>query len=297
MFENVVVGVDFRQGGRDAIALAGQLSDEATSTTLAHVCAGRFTRSHAIGPGLVAEECERARDQLEEERTGAGVRAELVVTQRPTQGQGLHELAEERGADLLVLGSCHRGAFGRAMLGDHTRASIDGAPCAVAIAPAGYAESPRPLATIGVAYDGSPESHAALEAARELAGAHHSKIRALQIVTLAYYPYAAPGSLVAQISESVKEANAAMKALEGVDGHAEYGLPGSDLAVFSETVDLLVCGSRGYGPWGRLVHGSTSSQLAHHTRSPLLIVPRPGAPGGSAEQAAGEHAAISAPAE
>jgi len=44
--------------------------------------------------------------------------------------------------------------------------------------------------------------------------------------------------------------------------------------MFSASVDLLVVGSRGYGPLGRLVHGSTSHRLARLARCPLLVLPR-----------------------
>jgi len=275
VFKDLLVGVDFRPGGRDAIALARQLMDRDATMALAHVYPGRFMPSHAVTPGLVQEDRERAEAQLQQERDEANVEAELIVTQGPTPGQVLHETAEERQADLLVLGSCHRGVIGRAMLGDDTRASIDGAPCAVAIAPAGYAEQTQPIATIGVAYDGSAESKAALETARSLGAEHAARIRALQVVSLAPYEFETIESLVLdQISEQVAKAEAAMKALEGVDGRAEYGLPGPDLEAFSNDVDLLIVGSRGYGPWGRVVHGSTSSQLVRHTHGPLLIVPR-----------------------
>ena len=40
MFENVLVGVDGRPNGRDAITLAGQLVDRAGRLTLAHVHSG-----------------------------------------------------------------------------------------------------------------------------------------------------------------------------------------------------------------------------------------------------------------
>ncbi|HTP21823.1 MAG TPA: universal stress protein [Solirubrobacteraceae bacterium] len=40
------------------------------------------------------------------------------------------------------------------------------------------------------------------------------------------------------------------------------------------TIDLLVVGSRGYGPIGRLVHGSTSRALADAARCPLLVLTR-----------------------
>ncbi len=292
MFSNALVGVDFRAGGRDAIALAAQLLDGDGSMALAHVYPGRFMPSHAITPGLVREDRERAEAKLEQERAEANVDAELIVSQGRTPGQVLHETADERDSDLLVLGSCHRGVLGRAMLGDDTRASTDGAPCAVAVAPAGFAEHPKPIATIGVAYDGSPESNAALETARTIAATHDAQIRALHIVSLTGYQYTTVGALLlTEINERVEQAEAAMKELAGVDGHAEYGLPAEDLATFGKDVDLLVVGSRGYGPWGRLVHGSTSAHLARHTRGPLLIVPRASHPTGDGESAEASHAA------
>lgn len=41
--------------------------------------------------------------------------------------------------------------------------------------------------------------------------------------------------------------------------------------------DLLVAGSRGYGPVLRVLLGSVSTHLAHHAPCPVLVVPRPGA--------------------
>ena len=62
--------------------------------------------------------------------------------------------------------------------------------------------------------------------------------------------------------------------LEGVETTAVYGLPGEELAAFGARVDLLVVGSRNYGPLRRLVIGSTSHALARHARSALLVLPR-----------------------
>ena len=44
--------------------------------------------------------------------------------------------------------------------------------------------------------------------------------------------------------------------------------------MYSASLDLLIVGSRGYGPIGRLIHGSTSRELARRARCPLLILPR-----------------------
>jgi nucleotide-binding universal stress UspA family protein len=41
-------------------------------------------------------------------------------------------------------------------------------------------------------------------------------------------------------------------------------------------VDLLVCGSRGYGPVRRVLLGTVSSALVRQASVPTLVVPRAG---------------------
>jgi nucleotide-binding universal stress UspA family protein len=62
--------------------------------------------------------------------------------------------------------------------------------------------------------------------------------------------------------------------LEGVDGDSVYGGHREELSRLSDRVDLLIVGSRGYGPLGRLFHRSISSYLVGHTACPLLVLPR-----------------------
>jgi nucleotide-binding universal stress UspA family protein len=55
-----------------------------------------------------------------------------------------------------------------------------------------------------------------------------------------------------------------------------------------EDVDLLVIGSRGYGPMRRALLGSTSIPLVRHANHPLIVFPRgAGAPSGDGQPAAG----------
>jgi nucleotide-binding universal stress UspA family protein len=276
MFKNVLVGVDGRPNGRDAIALASQLTDPDGKLMLAHVHSGDLRPSHAIAPGLVREEREDSHKLLERERVAANVKADLLSIVSMSPGRGLHEQAEEQNADLIVVGSCSHGAFGRAMLGDDTRAALNGAPCVVTIASRGYAEHPTSIAKVGVAYNASPESKAALALARELAAPTGATVHALEIVSIPTYVY---GGLVAptiggMIEEMLKEANGRMQELPDVEGHAVYGLAGEELAAFGDQVDILVVGSRGYGPVKRLVLGSTSDYLQRHARCSLLVLPR-----------------------
>ncbi len=264
MFENVLIGVDGRPTGRDAIALARRLADPDAVLTLGHAY---FERS----PG-------DARALLESERRATGIDAQLITFCAEAPGHGLQQQAQQQLADLLVVGSCTRGALGRATLGDDTRGALNGAPCAVAVAPKGYALVDHPIHTIGVAYNASAESVHALDAARRLAQTTRATVHVLQVVTMpsmAASGFVAPG-LGDAVDAMLEEAGQGLKALSGVQTRAVYGRPSEELAAFSAEVDVLVVGSRGYGPIRRLVVGSTVDYLERHGRGCLLVLPRVG---------------------
>jgi nucleotide-binding universal stress UspA family protein len=278
MFDNVVVGVDGRSGGRDAVALVKQLAAGDARITLAHV-GGGTTMGGRASALAVPLELEASEQLLARAAADAGVHADTEVVYESSVGRGLHDLAERSEADLLVVGSCHRGMLGRTLLGDDTSRALNGAPCAVAIAPRGYAatgSAARPLSRIGVGCDVSAESAWALQVAHALAARHGSTIKALSVVSLQSIPYGEPipaqwpkiaGQLVADELDRLAD-------LDGVEGDATYGDPGEELAAFSGELDLLIVGSRSYGPVGRLFNGSTSNYLARRSSCPLLVLPR-----------------------
>ena len=301
MFKNVLVGVDGRGGGRDAIALARRLVDGSEGKlTLAHVRRGATNPYHAVVPGLLDEEYDASVKLLENERDAAAVAAELVSVVSPSAGRGLHEEAEAQGADLIVVGSCKRGVVGRVMVGDDASAALNGAPCAVGVAIGGYSHKAGPLAKLGVAYNGSPESESTLELARELASETGASVSALEVVHLSAYMLgglALTPPMGDAIEAMLNEAQARMDALEGVEGGASYGLAGEDLARFGDGIDLLIVGSRSFGPVRRVVFGSTSWYLERHAHCSLLVLPRgarSGARSGAGARDARAHDAVPA---
>ena len=271
MFSNVLIGVDERPGTRDAIALAKHLVVKDGELTLAHVHGGDSGTTRGSIPVFEAGERERSRELLEAARADAGIDAGLVWTGSPSVGRGLHELAERHRADLLVVGSSARSLVGRVMVGDHTRDALNGAPCAVAVAPAGYAGRPVVLGEIGVGYDGSPESEHALAMARGLASEVGAKVSAFEAVSLLFEEGSATAAAIDQL---VAQARERIAALGDVEPHAAYGEAAEELALYGASVDLLIIGSRGYGPISRLMHGSTSLRLARTARCPLLVLTR-----------------------
>ncbi len=275
MFNNALVGVDGSSSAQDAVALATRLLADGGRLTLVNVRYGGPPPPYVVTPDLEEQARVASEELLREERDRAGLEAELVSVAGSSPGATLHEQAEERGADLLVVGSSRRTVLGRVTLGDDARRALNGAPCAVAVAARAYAETGKPLARVGVGYDGSPESQAALEAARAIAPAG-AKLYALEVVSIPSYAYAGmvPPAVGEEIDTSLQQADERMRALPGVEGRAVYGLTGEELAAFGDQLDLLVVGSRGYGPIKRLVLGSTSDYLQRHARCSLLVLPR-----------------------
>jgi nucleotide-binding universal stress UspA family protein len=274
MFTNVFVGVDGRQGGRDAIALAAKLASPGATITLVHVHGSDWLLPR--GAELASLAAEQSQRLLSSERETAGIDAQLMSGPQASPGRGLHEMADRDHADLLVVGSSRHALLGRALVGDDTRAALNGAPCAVAVAPRGYAQTCDGFRAIGVGYDGSPQARVALNAARTLAGRDGAEVKALWVVSLedvrddcplpAYWQQATD----TLIERHRKE----LERLDDIDGDATYGGPREELSRFSKEVDLLIIGSRNYGPIYRVFHGTTSTYLARHLACPLVQLPR-----------------------
>jgi len=275
MFHKVLVGVDGQFGGHDAITLARQMTAKHGELVLAHIYPLRGDPVHRDYNDHKASEYVKAHDLLVDARDEAGVKAKLRWSACTSPGRGLHELAESLGSDLLVVGSSVRGLLGRVLVGDDTRAALDGAPCAVAVAPVGYAKHPKTIGRIGVGYDGSSDAVRALEAARALAHELHASLAALEVVAYPACVFGAPDAGDnASVRELVSEARNRVASIGDVEPHGAYGHPGEELARWGDTVDLLVVGSRGYGPLGRLVHGSTSRALVQAAHCPVLVLTR-----------------------
>jgi nucleotide-binding universal stress UspA family protein len=275
MFDKVMIGIDEHQGARDAIALAQQLVRDSGTLTLAYVHGGYPIAARGATSGFVPSERDRAHKLLDDTLVQTGIQASVRCVGSPSVGRGLHELAERDGADLLVIGSTRRGLLGRVLIGDDTRHALNGAPCAVAIAPAGYARHTNLLREIGVAYNESPESRDALEVARALAAEWGAKLSAFEAVSLPSYLFiGGPAPLDDALEDYVNDARKRIEAFRDVEAHVAYGNAAEELTLYSASLDLLVVGSRGYGPVGRLVHGSTSQQLARTARCPLLVLTR-----------------------
>jgi nucleotide-binding universal stress UspA family protein len=216
------------------------------------------------------------------ERDGGELK--VVQVEKGSAADALQALAEKGEADLIVLGSTHHAHVGSVAPGSVAEHLLHGARCRLMIAPKGYAEgdhSQDRLRVAAVGFDGMAESFAALDEAARLAAKFGGSLRVIGVAT----PVPAMGAGAAvqagaeagpdfqtQLNNAVAELPPELRALPVF----ERGDPVQKLLEAAEMgVDLLVLGSRGFGPVMRLLIGSISSRVIRKAPCPVLVVPRP----------------------
>ena len=273
----ILIGFDDSSGAHDAVALARILAPGST-VVLAYVLPHEdpLARHYQL---LGYEDSPAAQGFFDKAvATLDGIETEVRSYVGASPAHVLCDLAEKE-VDLVVVGSPHRGILGRALIGSVAQALLHGAPVPIVLAPRDYAkEDHDSLRTIAVAYDGTPESDAALRQAEGLA---ISAGASLEVLTVATPP--AVRNVLGQSSTATPEPYTAIEqAIDNVDdavevhAHMLIGPVAETLAnACKKHTDLLVTGSRDYGPLERVLIGSVSSQLIHMAPCPVLAVPRP----------------------
>ena len=189
-------------------------------------------------------------------------------------------------AALIVVGSTHTGRAGRVLPGSTAERLLHGSPCPVAVAPKGYTQRPGDEpGIIGCAYDDSLSSQRALEAAHRIAAATGARLRVIR----AFKPLAydiPPGtaalggrssyndSLQDRASEELESAVARIEGEPRAEGFFAVGEPAKILAEASEQLDLLLVGSRGYGPLHSVVVGGVAGRVVREAACPVIVLPR-----------------------
>jgi nucleotide-binding universal stress UspA family protein len=282
MFTTIVVGVDGLPGGRDALALAQRIGDLAGGELVAvHVYPYEPFPLRGLRTDIEALAQQEAQALLEGQLTEAGVQAKAIATPETSPGRGLQRIADGLDADLIIIGSPHRGPLGRVVAGDTARAVIQGATRPVLVARQSAA-TPFAGQSIGVGYDGSPESRAALAWAGRFALAVGATVH---VVCAAESPQGFSPSIsyginwVALAPErreyaETLVAEAVAELGNGATGEAVVGIARDELIRVSEHVDLLVLGSRGYGPVRRALLGGSADRIVHAAGCPVIVVPR-----------------------
>ncbi|HEX2413404.1 MAG TPA: universal stress protein [Solirubrobacteraceae bacterium] len=276
-FRRVIVAFDGSPQAEDALALALRLRDP-DDGALALACVvpgGRWhVGAHSHRPdAAVPEEIESLFADACARLIPPGIHVRRRAPIAPSPARGLTELAESEDADLVVIGSSRHGEPGRIRLERTAGRLLQGAPCAVAVAPGGL-RSAGPAHHIGIAYDGSPEAEAALHAGYDIAAASGAAVTLFHAIPTGGLE---PLSHDARLRAQERLDAAADAAPPGVNPATAllFGAPAEVIRKSSDgIVDLLVAGSRGYGPMQRALVGSVSELLVEGAPQPVLVLPR-----------------------
>jgi nucleotide-binding universal stress UspA family protein len=283
----IIVGFDGSEHAHDALALGRAL---ATTLQTNLIVVNAYTPEELLwAPGTAEPLDEQGRKRvMDAAETGLSEqdRYELRSVASPSAVGALHAAAESEHAQIIVVGSTHRSTLGRVLLGTVTQETLDAAPCGVLVAPAGLAKAKQPirLARIGVGFDHTPQAYDALAVARSLAHdtggelhivwAAHLVAKAIPLAFLSYLDPDYFQKVREEVEERLQQVAAPIRDELVVRTEIASGGTTAALVRHSQHLDLLVLGSRGYGPLERVLLGSVSRAVVNNAHCPVLVVPR-----------------------
>lgn len=284
MTRNILIAVDASERSLDALGL-GRVLAEATGAPAVPVSIFPYDPLGDPDAEELAQVREEAREILLELAHKAGVETgDAHVVAGNLAARELQAVSERETTALIVVGSTSRGPVGRLFPGGVGERLFAGAACPVAIAPRGYAqELAAQLRLIGVAFDGSVESHHAMDAGRLLARTSGAALRVITVFEAAPFGAVATfrtgGASVNELRR--RELRHDLDELLGaqpddvvVEDRFLEGSAGDILVEQSAELDVLVTGSRGYGPRAAVLLGTTTHKLMRAARCPGLVTPR-----------------------
>lgn len=236
-------------------------------------------------PGVDASELEpefvkEARQKAEAQAAAAGAAGATVHVRAGLAPQLVNKIAEESGADLIVVGASPQPALARSLVGSTGRRVLY-----LADRPVLLASEPRrePFRRVLAAIDLSDESGPVLENAWTFARADSAEMRALFVLEplpmmLAKMVRHKEEERVRQGREELervlKESNLSTE--PSVEPRMREGDGGREILQEAEDwdADLVVLGTHGFGFFDRLMLGRTSLHVLRHGHRATLVVPR-----------------------
>jgi nucleotide-binding universal stress UspA family protein len=278
----IIVGFDGREQGRDALRL-GQWLARATQSRLgvAYVEEINPLFQETVA-GIESQDSLYAEifDQAAEALGSDAFERHILIGSVP---RALELIAEATEASMLIVGSSHQAGLGKVLPGSVGTRLLAAAPCAIGVAPMGYSrQEPARSGVVGVGYDGEPEAKEALEFGTMLAPALQDSLRLIAVGPRVSQQepgrisHTGPG-YHRKVHEYLR--SALDQAEHGIadlahESQLREGEPAEILCKESPGLDLLVLGSRGYGPVRRVMLGGTAAEVLNEAQCPVLVVPR-----------------------
>jgi nucleotide-binding universal stress UspA family protein len=290
----IVVGTDFSEDATSALSWATQLARQhGARLLLVHALTSDALPAPEFVP-LPPEYNEAihsdAKRRLEEaasvaRKAGVDVEHELILS---SPSNGILDVAQRRGADLIVAGTRGRSGWKRALLGSTAARLVRRATCPVMTVRHDDDASPRAIRTIVVPTDFSKDADVAVATAAEIVGKSGAD-RRLVLVHAYRIPIEAAHLPSHVLQEAIRETERA--AHDGLEKLAERlrqtGLrieiaarEGDPTQVILELADLVRCDLIAIGTHGRsglehLLLGSTAERVLSSAQCPVLTVHQP----------------------
>jgi nucleotide-binding universal stress UspA family protein len=289
MASRVVIGYDGSAASEDAVAFG---LTWCRSTGDVPIVATVYPEEHPFGVGRVdVEWVTYVREQAEiiqdKARATVGDAALYRNVASTSAAHGLADLADDVEAAMVIVGTTtEETGLTRALLGTSTERLLHGATVPVTVVPPGWRQSaPDRISSIGVAYVDTRDGREALRRAVRVALRIPARLTLYSVLGQSSERYS---YLVGRTDEQAfvdKARDSYGKAMEfaaaGVPPEQEprtvilEGAVVESLAALGpDDVDLLICGSRGYGPVRRVLLGGVSSPLIRRAQLPVIVVPR-----------------------
>jgi nucleotide-binding universal stress UspA family protein len=288
----LLVGYDGSEQARDALALTHLLAplEDAAVVALAVVALAPSEASWVEFDRMIKEEIERLGREAAAGLEGLP-NVEYRHVQAPSPARQIHDAAAELGARMIVLGSTHRGPIGRVLPGSVDERLLSAAPCPIAVAPRDYRNRRPQIRDVAVAYDGTPEADRALAEAERIAAGAGGTVRLVAVANPEDARVAIPGAPgwagVVTTEQGIEDERRRVgELLDAAVGRVDASLnpsgevlvgthPSALIADATEDADVLVMGSRGYGPVGRVLLGGTASHVIRNAACPVIVTTRP----------------------
>jgi nucleotide-binding universal stress UspA family protein len=282
MSKPVIVGLDPQRKDASPLHLAAGLA-RVTDAPLIAIASYPHDPNTGASSGAIAEADPRADAATRLESLAAGIGAELAVTAGSSAARVLRDAAIAHDASVIVVGSMHDGWLGRLSPGTTSERLLHGAPCPIAIAPAGLNEQ-WTLRRVGVGFIDRDDGHQSLRSAAALTAAAGASLHALTAVEpldwsqpAANPPHHEAVGLMTAQATARRALHLAIESLpRNVDATRQVvvGHAADALITLSTEVDLLVCGSPGHGPLRTALVGSVTRRLTRSANCPVVIVSR-----------------------
>ena len=288
MASHVVIGYDGSEASDDAVAFGLTWS---RSTGDVPIIATVYPGEHAFGVGRVdADWAGHVREQAQivqnHARAMVGDAALYHSVPSTSAAHGLSDLAEDAEAVLVIVGTTRVTGLTRALLGSSTerlftRCGGAGRGCAAGVAAVSpgldlahrgglhrYLGRPGGVADGGAGCPANPGPADALHGSRPILGALFLSGRQDgRAGVLEHGARRLPNCTGLAAAGVPPELEPRTVLLEGAVVESLAALGPND-------VDVLVCGSRGYGPVRRVLLGGVSAPLIRRARVPVAVVPR-----------------------